>query len=145
MTSRFISFLLCLFLLLLLGCKKDFTVYKAEQGILDLRNWNPELESVISLDGVWEFYWNGLYKESELENIKADYINLPSTWNNKIVAGKKLDGSGFATFKLKILLPDRKDFPTLAIRIKPLTNCKVFVNQVELNCIGTTEIGRAHV
>ncbi len=136
MNKKIFSILIIFLALFFANCKKDFTVYKAEKGILDLRTWNPESEPVISLDGQWEFYWNGLYQETEIENLKTDYINLPSVWNDKVIDNKKLDGSGFATFKLKILLPEKKDFPTLAIRLKPLTSCKVFVNKIELSCIG---------
>ncbi len=122
------------------SCKRDFTTYKAEAGVLDLRNWNSDLEPVISLDGTWEFYWNELYSDSSQVTIKQDYINLPSSWNNRIINDQKLNGSGFATFKLKILLPEKKLLPTFAIRVKPLTNCKVFVNSRELSCIG--ELGQ---
>ena len=92
------------------SCKRDFTTYKAEAGVLDLRNWNSDLEPVISLDGNWEFYWNELYSDSSQVTIKQDYINLPSSWNNRIINDQKLNGSGFATFKLKILLPEKKTF-----------------------------------
>ena len=57
---------------LLINCKKDVTVYKAEKGILDLRNWDPEKESVLSLDGTWEFYWKNLRQASELSKLSPD-------------------------------------------------------------------------
>ncbi|MBP9164955.1 MAG: sensor histidine kinase [Leptospiraceae bacterium] len=136
MKNIFLQLLLFLFSLFFIDCKKDFTVYKAQNGILDLRNWNQDQESVISLDGTWEFYWNGFYQQSDLEKLKPELINLPSIWNDKIIDEKKISGSGFATFRLKILLPE-KQIPTLAIRVKPLTSCRVFINETELNCIGS--------
>ena len=133
-----IILILFLFLsnLLFLNCKRDFTVYKAEKGVLDLRNWNPEIDSVISLDGVWEFYWNGLYNKADLEKLNPEYISLPSIWNDRIIDNNKISGTGYGTFRLKLLLPENKQIPTLGIRIKPLTNCKVFINEAEVNCIG---------
>ena len=111
-----------------LNCKRDFIVYKAEKGVLDLRNWSPEIDSVISLDGAWEFYWNGLYNKADLEKLNPEYISLPSIWNDRIIDNNKISGTGYATFRLKLLLPENKQIPTLGIRIKPLTNCKVFIN-----------------
>lgn len=138
MQNKYFTVFLCLLLFFLIHCNKEYATYKAEQGVLDLRNWNPESEPVISLDGNWEFYWNRLLTLPELANNKQtpNYIHLPSTWNNKIIDGEKLEGSGFATFRLKVLLPDTKNLPTFAIRIKPLTNCKVFIDETELRCIG---------
>lgn len=115
----------------ILNCKKDFTIYKANQGILDLKNWNPTTDPVISLDGDWEFYWNELLEKKDFKERQADYIRLPSTWNDK-----GLKGSGYATFRLKVILPDNNQYPTFAIRIKPFTNCRAFINEQEIPCMG---------
>jgi hypothetical protein len=108
MKKIFLHILLFLFSLFFIDCKKDFTVYKAQDGILDLRNWNQNQQPVISLDGAWEFYWDGLYQQADLDKLKPELINLPSIWNDKIINDKKISGSGFATFRLKILLPEKQ-------------------------------------
>jgi hypothetical protein len=42
---------------------KPQTVYKAEKGVLDIRDWNPfshdatRKEGIIKINGEWEFYW----------------------------------------------------------------------------------------
>lgn len=138
MKNKIILILIYILLLFFVGCKRDYTTYKAKEGILDLQKWNYEKEPVISLEGNWEFYWNGLYSQEDLTSHKPSYMDLPSTWNGKVIDDKTLAGIGIATYRLKILLPQNKYYPTFAIRIKPLTNCKVFVNEVELNCIGIT-------
>lgn len=138
MKNKIILILICVPLLFFAGCKRDYTTYKAKDGILDLQNWNYEKEPVISLEGNWEFYWNGLYSPEDIASLKPSYIDLPSTWNGKVIDGQTLAGIGFATYRLKILLPQNKHYPIFAIRMKPLTNCKVFINDLELNCIGIT-------
>ena len=131
MKNKIILILICVPLLFFAGCKRDYTTYKAKDGILDLQNWNYEKEPVISLEGNWEFYWNGLYSPEDIASLKPSYIDLPSTWNGKVIDGQTLAGIGFATYRLKILLPQNKHYPIFAIRMKPLTNCKVFINDLE--------------
>lgn len=136
MTNHYFQIFLSFFLLIFISCKQDFTPHKAKSGVMDLRNWNPLIETVISLDGNWEFYWNELYTDSSQIKMEPAYADLPSSWNNKIIQNQKLTGTGFATYRLRVLLPENLSVPTLAIRVKPLTNCKIFINGKELNCIG---------
>jgi response regulator RpfG family c-di-GMP phosphodiesterase len=105
---------------------------EARMGILDLREWNfKEDDRTIELQGEWEFYWEKfLYqsdfnKPSEIE--KTGYFNLPGTWNDYLINGKKLPGTGFATYRLRLLL--NETFTDLAIKVLPIqTASSVYIN-----------------
>jgi len=98
-----------LFSILTISCSnhnKNINTPKAQKGILDLRNWNFEKNGPVDLNGEWEFYWKKLLTPSNFYHaeIKNDgYYKVPTLWNEKIFNDKKLDGEGFATFRLKIL------------------------------------------
>jgi signal transduction histidine kinase len=92
----------------------------AENGILDLTNWDFEKDGSIKLDGEWEFYWNQLLTYDDfhdgIELIKPDgYFKVPGVWNNYIINGKKLPGKGFATYRLKIKTNDADTLKGLKI------------------------------
>lgn len=84
---------------------------KAQKGILDLSNWDFKKDGTISLDGDWEFYWKHLYSPSEFTSgqIKpTKYYNVPGYWNGLTIDNEKIDGEGYATFRLKIIHPYSK-------------------------------------
>ncbi len=117
---------------------------KAQKGILDLRDWNFEEQGAVKLDGEWEFYWEELYSLEEINGIYLDksYFTIPRTWNDRDVNGKILDGDGFATFRLRILLPP--DSPALAIRSQQqATAFKIFVNGS--GTLGSGRVGKTEL
>ncbi|MCC5815242.1 MAG: hypothetical protein JJT78_10830 [Leptospira sp.] len=90
----------------------SYTSPSAEKGILDLSTYKFNNKGKIVLHGEWEFFWKELYEpliESGLtprdQNNPDHYLKLPGVWNNKVVDGEKLDGSGYATLRLQVLLP----------------------------------------
>ena len=120
--------------------EKSIGNFKAQKGILDLRNWDFAKNGPIKLDGEWEFYWEKLYSLEEINSIflNKTYLQLPNTWNNTVIDGKPLSGNGFATYRLKILLPENS--PALAIRSQQqATAFKIFVNGSET--LGSGEVG----
>ena len=52
--------------------EKSIGNFKAQKGILDLRNWDFAKNGPIKLDGEWEFYWEKLYS---LEEINSIFLN----------------------------------------------------------------------
>ncbi|MDZ4725454.1 MAG: adenylate/guanylate cyclase domain-containing protein [Leptospira sp.] len=90
----------------------------AINGVIDLRNWDFKKDGTIPLDGEWKFYWGesltGI-KFNEKNGLASEFIpiSVPSSWKGEIWKGKPLPGFGYATYKLKILLP--KHIPTLTI------------------------------
>lgn len=77
-----------------------------ENGVLDLKNWQPEQNGALSLSGSWDFYWGRFisYQEFTADEPKADVIaDVPAVWNSYEINGRSLPGFGFATYRLKII------------------------------------------
>ncbi len=80
---------------------------QAKAGVLDLRHENLE-HMVVPLAGEYAFYWSRLLGPDDFRTMEPErtgYLELPGLWNGYSVNGKKIGGSGYATFRLLILLP----------------------------------------
>src|SRR3954447_16967918 len=86
-----------LFVLLLAGCQESVS---ASGGVIDLRA--AKLGSrAVQLFGDWELYWE------RTADGRPDAYLLPSHWRGlRLADSRKLGGFGWATYRLKVLLPD---------------------------------------
>ncbi|WP_109021215.1 adenylate/guanylate cyclase domain-containing protein [Leptospira kobayashii] len=116
-----------------LSCQKqERHADPASQGVLDLETWDFSKNGIVALDGEWEFYWNQTYEDisssMETEN-PASFVtvSIPSTWKGMEVEGKTLEGFGYASYRLKLKLPENN--PPLAIHNLDLSSAyKLYVN-----------------
>ena len=125
-----------------LSCSPGKTPPKAVKGILDLRDWEFESpiagDGIVNLDGEWEFYWKEFllgddqFSKQEIKN----FIKAPQSWNNYSVSlvsennetfQEKLDGMGYATYRLKILLNEKIE------KISILSNYQATAYQIYCN------------
>ncbi|MEQ9364033.1 MAG: 7TM diverse intracellular signaling domain-containing protein, partial [Leptospirales bacterium] len=87
----------------------------AKQGTLDLRDWNFEGDGPVALRGEWEYYWNQLLGPEEIAadarpnyaSRSQDFASVPSIWPAT---------NGFATYRLRILLPNQRPHLMASIR-----------------------------
>lgn len=83
---------------------------KAQQGVLNLTDYDFKQHGNIRLDGDWEFYWNQLLTPADfntpLPPQPSGYIKVPGIWNGYALDKKKLTGRGYATFRLHIQLKE---------------------------------------
>ena len=81
----------------------------ASQGVLDLRDWDPERDGPVELRGEWRFFWRQLRSPDEgCAGSPADtFASLPSVWTGKTHAGETLPAEGYATYCLRVLLAAR--------------------------------------
>lgn len=81
----------------------------AVAGVLDLRQWDFEQNSVVNLNGEWEFYWAQLLTPADFAvtsaTTKTGLIIVPGAWRGYPVAGQAFSGDGYATYRLLVLLP----------------------------------------
>jgi class 3 adenylate cyclase len=108
---------------------------------MDLRNWNFEKQGAVKLDGEWEFFWNELIIESSSMGYNKNYIGVPSLWNGYKLNGRKLEGFGYGSYRLKILLDDNTK--EIALRLGSAgTSYSLFIDGkllVEIGKVGKTE------
>lgn len=68
-------------------------------GEADLRNVQFDQTGAVRLDGEWAFYWQELLPSDGHAELTS-YTTVPGMWAN---SGK--DGKGFASYRLRVLLP----------------------------------------
>ncbi len=108
----------------------------AESGVIDLRGTDFTESEPIPLNGEWEFFWKQLV---DFENVSKDieYREFPHMWQSE----EGLSSFGFASYRLKILLP--KDYPALAFSIPDLyTAYNLYADTVLIasnGVVGTTK------
>ncbi|MBI9101633.1 MAG: hypothetical protein JEY99_04420 [Spirochaetales bacterium] len=93
----------------------------AKNGVMDLRKWDFDKDGPVPLKGEWEFYWNTLLgprQESSPEKTRKEvlYASVPGTWTSLEREGVKLPGTGFASYRLTLLLDNPPE--DLAVQAK---------------------------
>ena len=122
----------------LIGCnsKPSKPIPKAKNGVLDLQTnnpWNFKKDGIIKLDGEWDFFWLRLIHPkdflSENKPVRSTTIEVPSSWNGKDVNTEILEGSGYATYRLLIPIPESEIGQTLGVKISySATASRLWVN-----------------
>ncbi|MGF7032784.1 signal transduction histidine kinase [Paenibacillus mucilaginosus] len=121
---------MCLFALVLAGglavLRQDGPPAAARQGVLTLDN--PEqLRRGVLLEGEWEMFWGELLTPDDLAAAapprQGRPVVLPGTWTGLPSPEGKLPGLGYATYRLRVLLPPGTDDSSLlAVRIPPVNS-----------------------
>jgi response regulator RpfG family c-di-GMP phosphodiesterase len=103
----------------------------ALKGIIDLTQWNFNNSTTAFLNGEWECYPSKLLQPEDftLTTLETEpvYVQVPAVWEDLKKNGVLIDNIGFATYRLRILLPDTIQ----EIAIKPgaiLTAYKMYIN-----------------
>ena len=113
---------------------------EAQNGVLDLRQWNFDKDGPVELTGEREFYWSAHLAPEDFADPakpqKTGLIKVPSVWNGYPVAGKKLTGNGFATLRLKVLLDDAPSSMALKI-LELMTAGTVYINGKTVATVGS--------
>jgi len=119
---------------------------KAKGGILDLRNWNFDKKGLTDLNGEWEFYWKSLYTPQNFDTLSIKplaFSSVPAFWNSQI-PGKGIfePGFGYATYKLKVLLPSSNE--KLSLKLLTISSAyKLFINGKEILNVGKVDTSSA--
>lgn len=91
------------------------------RGILDLTGESISERYRIKLNGEWEFYWKRLYRPYHFTDGKTPrpdgYISVPSYWTDADLPGVSPEGEGYATYRLRIVLPKGIN-PPLGLLVK---------------------------
>ena len=117
---------------------------RAVDGVLDLRVWdyNASFNHTVSISGEWKFYWNQFVQPREFpwnNELPFQKIKIPSAWNGHKINNQELGGKGFATYYLKVLLPDDL-VQDLAISVNSIYSAyKLYINNILIS--GAGEIG----
>src|SRR5699024_11107245 len=105
-------------------------------GELDLRDENRAQQSILALDGWWEFYPSTFIMEEE--GTDAELIQVPGDWSPYVHHENDSNESyGYGSYRLRILV-DPEDDTTYSIRIPSVRSAsEVYVNGRKLENSGT--------
>lgn len=81
----------------------------ATSGSIDLQAIDWQSSSRVNLDGEWEFYYQRLLTPEDFTGAAAyphHLVEVPGPWNNYIIGGEPMDGSGYGTYRLVIYAPE---------------------------------------
>ena len=144
MKAGILSVLAAAFLsMLIFNCSpslnSDRTAPRVENGVLDLRHWDLKNDGPVALDGKWEFYWNSHLEPIDFSDETPPTVNafieVPGTWNGRVIDGQKINGDGYATYRLKIHLADSRQ--TLAFKFLDMaTSFSVYLDGEKLLSTG---------
>jgi signal transduction histidine kinase len=83
---------------------------RSEKGIIDLRNYEFNDQWHLKLDGEWEFYWGSFEGPEAFSRCKSPeptlWVNVPGYWNDYEHDTLDFSGEGYATYRLRIILPE---------------------------------------
>ncbi|BDA77558.1 hypothetical protein LPTSP3_g04880 [Leptospira kobayashii] len=99
-----------------------------QQGKLNLETYSFADSPFLTLTGEWNFFWNKI-PETILATDIPTSITLPSHWNHRKEKEEELNGQGFATFRVHILLPkDQTAFPLAVLTGEQDTSHAIYIN-----------------
>ncbi|WP_167746972.1 sensor histidine kinase [Cohnella luojiensis] len=125
------------------GCKdangENKPIPKAEQGVIDLREWSWDEKGIVPLDGQWNFVWLTPSDDgNEISNLEISTLEVPGTWGKlRTGHGTQLDDQGYGIYRLTILHQPQRDM--MAIRLPNISTA------YELSIDGKVVLSRGHV
>ncbi|WP_419961186.1 ATP-binding protein [Psychrobacillus sp. BM2] len=79
---------------------------KAENGVLDLRNYEFNGDNSVEMNGEWEFVPNKLLDSPAFDRQQSYVVKVPSLWTNYDLDGEQITKYTSGTYRLRILLND---------------------------------------
>ena len=135
--SRFVITNLLIVFLITLFISAKANDNSVKDGTIDLSqyNWNTD---VVNLEGEWDFYWRQLINPTNdnLSNHKKLAISVPGPWTKvKLNDSTKCTSEGFATYRLKIIIPNEDREYALQL-YSIFTAYKLYVNSELKTTVG---------
>lgn len=82
---------------------------RAIQGVFDARERNFDQQAALKLNGEWNLYWQRFVDPASFSGAvppKPDgTMSVPGSWDGSEFNGEKVDGKGYATLHLRVLVP----------------------------------------
>ena len=100
--TRIISFLFLLFALTVVSQARP----RAEKGVLDLREYDFARNGILEIEGEWAFFWQEFTDPYRVSDSGAAYVQVPVPWNKLTEEVPGITSEGYASYHLKILLPE---------------------------------------
>ncbi len=111
--------LVVIFSIFIFSCKNDVNEVSFEEAVIDLSKWDFHREGPARMDGKWDFYFSQLLEPNDFAAPglqKATMQDVPNSWENYYIEdGGRAPAEGFATYKVRLILP--KDSGMMALKV----------------------------
>lgn len=129
-------------LLVQTACSGSSSNPSAVDGVLDLRGWSFDVDGLVQLQGAWEFCWGELLEPGAagFDSPACGTLDVPGLWTDD----GAVPGLGYATYRLRVLLPADRSAPLALSAGAPLTAHRLWIDGREVPGTGrvTLEPGR---
>jgi len=94
----------------------------AQNGFIDLSNWDYQKNEVILLNGSWKFYWRKTKDnlKDSAQVYKHTFQIVPNSWDNYKIQDQQIPKFGFSTYQVGLIIPEKLKGKLLALKIKSL-------------------------
>ncbi len=111
-------------------------------GIIDLTAHDFSAGTKVKLTDNWEFFWKAFISPGNTLAKSEKTASLPHNWDGQIFENEKNKGTGFATYRLTVLLP--ANAPPLALSSRGLSYAShIYANGVLIQAKGKPGAQRA--
>lgn len=132
--------LLFLLLFILTTASGERTVHK---GVLDLTPFEDEFSKGLIIAGDAAFFWQQHLTLSEIQekNIAPDaYLHIPSDWNEVVINQRKINGIGYATVAVEVILPKELHHREIALKIPTIqTAYRLYLDSTLITQVGVAD------
>ncbi len=107
-------------------------------SIIDLTSIDWEIHKPIKIEGYFDFYWNQLVDPTDTTTLQKGLLaKLPGSWTNvKLTETEKLPADGFASYQVKIKVPNEDEVYGLKM-YSVFSSFKLFQDDVLIAQVGT--------
>lgn len=101
-----------------------------QNGKIDLKNYDLHKNAPLVLRGEWELYWEQLLTPQDFvgqQRIPDSMVTFPSYWNGLNINNQKLNGHGYATYRLNLKNVTSNEIYAIKTR-NAVTAFKLWVN-----------------
>ncbi len=127
------------------GCINHVEKPVVQNGVLDLRQWNFEQDGNLSLNGEWNFYWEQMIPPELFSRVRkpdpSGLITVPGQWNGFLAENKPVPGTGYATYHVRVLLPEHPQ--SLSLKLSDVaTTYTLYVDGLQAAASGSPGINK---
>jgi signal transduction histidine kinase len=108
----------------------------AKNGVIDLRQWDLQQHPILKLRGEFDFWPMRFINPSEIDRFAPPKTaQVPGDWNSVLADRYLLDGRGYATYRVKIILPEKT--APLSMKLYDISTAyTLFINGQAVKTIG---------
>jgi PAS domain S-box-containing protein len=119
----------------------------ARDGVLDLRQWSPKEQPIVTMSGDWQFHWRDFVDPASpmpVEDPAGDLVKVPGSWMASADRLGDVEPHGYATYRLKVMLSEAALAEPLGIALRGIRSAyRIWIDDKLLGGLGTPSTDQA--